>query len=356
MTTVVGVDDSPVWSVARRRLEELVTGIGFSGSVLVTRGDRQVLEFCAGLADRGGGTAIHGSTRFGLASLSKMYTAAAVMSCVRDGLLGPDERVADVLPAQRLPRTLDPRVTVHHLLTHTSGIGDYAEEDEDTAHYVADYGALWERIPMYSMERPDDFLRLSTDLTSIFEPGSEFHYSNGGYVLLGAVLEQVTGGVFADVMVDRVFGPAAMVSSAYLRSDEPYQDVAIGYLPASGGRPVRSNLFHVPVVGGGDGGAYSTARDVDRFLRSIVSGSLLGPEATALMVGRHVDIGEGWHMGYGVFLGPNGEVGHGGGDPGVETGARYLPDADVAWAVLCNVEGVLDAARDIVEDAITSRG
>lgn len=339
------------WDRARGELEKLVAEQGFSGSVLVTRGEHVLLEFCGGLADRASGTPIHPGTRFELASLSKPFTAAAVLSCVRDGLLAVGDRVVDVLPAERRPRTLDPAVTVHHLLTHTSGIGDYAEEEEDTAHFVADYGSLWEDRPVYRMERPDDFLPLYTDLSPIFTPGAEFHYSNGGYVLLGAVLEEVTGTPFAAAVEDRVFGPAGMTGSAYLRSDEPDPDVAVGYLPRKGDGPWRSNIFSVPVIGGGDGGGHSTAADIDRFLRALVSGSLLGPETTAQMLHRHVSDGGGDWMGYGIFLG-EGWLGHGGGDPGVETGCRYLLDSDIAWVVLCNVEGVLDPAWDVIEEAV----
>ena len=341
------------WDRARGGLEALVAEQGFSGSVLVTRGEQVLLEFCGGLADRASGTPIHPGTRFELASLSKPFTAAAVLSCVRDGLLSVDDRVVDVLPAERRPRTLDPAVTVHHLLTHTSGIGDYAEEDEGTAHYVADYGSLWEDRPMYRMERPDDFLPLYTDLEPIFDPGAEFHYSNGGYVLLGAVLEQAAGGAFADVVAERVFAPAGMTATAYLRSDESNPDVAVGYPPQQGDGPSRSNIFRVPVIGGGDGGGHSTTADIDRFLRTLVAGSLLGPETTAQMLHRHVSDGDGDWMGYGLFLG-EGWLGHGGGDPGVETGSRYLIGSDIAWVVLCNVEGVLDPAWDVLEEAVAS--
>lgn len=351
----MSVDTSP-WPGARRRLEELVTEQGFSGNVLVTRGAHPLLEFSGGLAERSTGTPVHLGTRFELASLSKPFTAAAVLTCVRDGLLSPADLVTDVLPAERRPRTLDPAVTVHHLLTHTSGIGDYAEEDEGSPHYVADYGSLWVDRPMYRMERPDDFLPLYTDLTPIFSPGAEFHYSNGGYVLLGAVLEQVTGVPFADAVTERVLRPAGMDASAYLRSDEANPDLAVGYLPGHGDGPGRTNIFSVPVIGGGDGGGHSTVGDVDGFLRAIASGTLLGSDTTALMLEPHVLVGDGggWHMGYGVFLGPEGELGHGGGDPGVETGARYLRGSDIAIVVLCNVEGTLDPAWDIVEEALAT--
>ncbi len=342
---------SDPWGDVDRALRALADDDRFSGSVLVTRGDQTLLECAAGPADRAAGTPITPRTRFGLASLSKPFTAAAVLSCVRDGLLAVTDRVVDVLPLERRPRTLDPAVTVHHLLSHSSGIGDYAEEDEDTPHYVADYGSLWDERPMYRMERPDDVLPLYTDLSPIFVPGAEFHYSNGGYVLLGALLEQAAGGELADIVAERVFGPAGMAASAYLRSDEAHPDVAVGYLPRQGDEPWRGNLFRIPVIGGGDGGAHSTAADIDRFLRAIASGSLLGEELTGLMRTPHVPVDDGWAMGYGLFL-SDGFFSHGGGDPGVETGARHFVDRDLSMVVLCNGEGMLDPAWDLVEAAL----
>lgn len=334
------------WAGVERELTRLAGEGRFSGSVLVTQGAETLLEATVGLADRANGRPIHPGTRFALASLSKPFTAAAVLTCVGRGELGVHDRVVDVLPADRRPRTLDEGVTVHHLLTHTSGIGDYAEEDEDAPHYVADYGSLWRERPTYRMERPDDFLPLYADLSPIFAPGTEFHYSNGGYVLLGAVLEQVTGRPFVDVVTDRVLGPAGMADSGYFRLDDPVPDLAVGYLPSG-----RSNLFSTPVIGGGDGGAFATARDLDRFLRAIATGSLLGEELTRLMRTRHVGVSERFAMGYGLFLSDVG-FGHGGGDPGVETGARYLLADDRSMVILCNQEGTLDAAWDLVEAAL----
>jgi CubicO group peptidase (beta-lactamase class C family) len=341
------------WEAVAQELELLTGTGGFSGSVLVSRGDETLLEFCGGLADRASGTRIHPGTRFGLASLSKPFTAAAVLSCVRDGLVRVTDRVVDVLPAQRRPRSMPDAVTVHDLLSHTSGLGDYAEEDEELPGYVADYGALWRDLPAYRMERPDDFLPLYDDAAPVAAPGTEFHYCNAGYVLLGAVLEELTGEQFVPAVTERVLRPAGMASSGYFRSDEPVPDVALGYLPRSGpDDPWRSNVFSVPVIGGGDGGAHATPRDIDRFFRSIASGGLLGDELSAAMRSRHAVVDEETWLGYGLFVLGDGTFSHGGGDPGVETGARYLPEQDRTMVILCNGEGMLDPAWDLVESAL----
>src|SRR5688500_9850986 len=173
-----------VWGSIERDLDDLEGQDRFSGSVLVTRGETVLLERGVGVADRASGTPVTPRSRFGLASLSKMFTAAAVLACVRDGLLAPADRVVDLVPPERRPRSMVEEVTVHDLLTHTSGIGDYAEEDEDVESYVEDYGSLWADRPSYRMERPVDYLPLYADTPPVMAPGTRFHYSNAGYVLL----------------------------------------------------------------------------------------------------------------------------------------------------------------------------
>lgn len=333
-----------------------LTGLGeegrFTGSVLVMQGKRPLVEVCAGSADRATATPIHPGTRFGLASLSKAFTATAILTCVRDGLLGIEDRVVDLLPAARRPRTMAPEVTVHHLLTHTSGIGDYAEEDEDLPGYVEDYAALWRDVPMYRIERPDDLLPLYVDAPPTAQPGAGFHYSNAGFVLLGALLEEVTGREFVPAVTERVLQPAGMESSGYFRSDEPVPDVAVGYLRRSDDAPWRSNIYSVPVIGNGDGGAHATPRDLDRFLRAIASGDLLGPDLGARMRSRHVPVSDGVWYGYGLYLRADGSFGHGGGDPGVETVARHVPDRDLTLVALCNGEDMLGDVWPLVLSAL----
>jgi len=343
---------SEPWLSLSEHLDRAAAEGDLSGTVLVTVGDATVLHACHGLANRSAGVPVMKRTRFGVASLSKMFTAAAVLSALDDADVDVHTRVADLLPERRRPRTLDPAVNVHHLLTHTSGIGDYAEEDETLPGYVADYASIWSDRPNYRMRRPDDFLPLLTDLTPVSRPGEAYHYCNAGFVLLGILLEEVTGGEFTDVVTSRILQPAGMTHSGYFALDEARPDIATGYFPpAQLGGPWRSNIYSIPIVGGGDGGAFVTARDVDLFLRALGSGDLLGPEMTARALTPQVQVEEGLWMGYGVYLRADGSFGYGGGDPGVEAIARHLPSKDATMVVLANTEGALDAVYDKVVEA-----
>jgi len=339
-----------------QRLDEWVRERDLSGVVLLTRRGETVFEHAGGYADRATGIPVTATTRFGLASLTKMFTAVAVVDLVEAGSLDFDSPVVEVLPAGRRPATLLPEVTVHHLLCHTSGIADYCEEDEESPAYVEDYGSLWVDRPSYSMERPIDFLPLFGDLAPYRPPGEQYQYSNAGYIVLGLLIEEVSGRRFTDVVQERVFARAGMDASGFFRLDEAVPDVAVGYLPRTGPEaPWRSNIYSVPVVGGADGGAHSTARDIDSFLHAYAGGTLLG-ESQDRVLAPHSDAGDGYFEGYGVHLYPDGRYGHGGGDPGVEVFANRWPDEDVNIVVLCNGEGLAGDVRNAVVDASRSSG
>lgn len=311
-----------------------------SGTVLLTRHGDTLFEGCYGLANRAAAVPVSPRTRFALASVTKMFTAVMVADLVAHGQLGFDQRIVDVLPAGGRPSTLLPEVTVHHLLSHTSGIADYCEEDEESPAYLADYGALWEDRPSYGMLRPADFLPLFGELPPYRAPGGPFLYSNAGYVVLGLVIEEVTGRPYTEVVQERVFDRAGMAASGFFRLDDVVPDVAVGYLPrADAGAPWRSNIYRVPVLGGADGGAFSTARDLDRFLCVYSDGTLLGPVHDVVLSQQAV-VGGGFHVGYGVYLYPDGRYGHDGGDPGAEVQAVRWPDDDAHLVVLCNMEGL----------------
>jgi CubicO group peptidase (beta-lactamase class C family) len=182
-------------------------------------------------------------------------------------------------------------------------------------------------------------------------PGERWQYSNAGYVLLGILVEELTRRSFADVVQENVFDPAGMAASGFFRLDEPRPDTALGYLRRSSpGAPWRTNIYSVPVVGGADGGAFSTTMDLVRFLRAVDDGSLLGPSRDFALA-RHAEVGDGFAFGYGVLHYPDGRFGHGGGDPGVEVLVARWPEEDAELVVLSNMEDLAAEARDLVLDA-----
>ncbi len=275
-------------------LQTWVNERDLSGTVLMTRAGEVVLEGCYGYADRATGTPVTPATRFGLASVTKMFTAVTIVDLVTSGSLTFETPVVDVLPADRRPSTLLPEVTVHHLLCHTSGIADYCEEDEDSPAYLEDYGSLFDEIPSYSIQTPADYLAMFRDLPPYRHPGTQWQYSNAGYIVLGLVIEDVTGRPYGEVVQERVFDRAGMTASGFFRLDEVRPDVATGYLPSTGpDAPWVTNIYRTPVVGGADGGSFTTTHDLDRFLHAYADGSLLGEHLDRVLT-PHADAGDGF--------------------------------------------------------------
>jgi CubicO group peptidase (beta-lactamase class C family) len=326
-----------------------------SGIVLVTRGGTTEFEGCYGLANRTHGVPVTGRTRFVVASVSKMFTAVTVAGCVRRGQLGFDTPVVDVLPSDRRPETLRPDVTVAHLLTHTSGIADYAEEDEDHPNWV-DYASLWLDRPPQRMLRPADYLPIFGHKPPYRGPGEAFKYSNAGYIVLGLLAEELTGLPFPDAVTAAVLEPAGMADSGYFALDEVRPDVATGYIrPDRPDAPWRTNIYSIPIVGSGDGGALCTAADLDRFLRRYDDGTLLGELHDEMLRPRYPTFDERGSIGYGVYLYDDPHArrwGHSGGDDGAAVLIDRLPDLDVNIIVACNVNGVVEDVRNLVLDSV----
>ena len=327
----------------------------FSGIFRATRGDEVLVEWCQGFANRADRVPVRPATRFATASLSKMFTAVGVLDAVGRGEVSLHDAVVDVLPPDKRPSTLREDVTVHHLLSHTSGIADYFEEDEDLPGYREDYGSLWHDYPLHQLRDYAALLALFGDLPPIGPPGDAFHYSNAGYVLLGVILAEVSGMTFADAVETRVFVPAGMTASGYPALDEVHADIAQNYLPPlHAGGPWRTNIYAVPPVGGGDGGAVVTAEDVERFLRAVQHGGVWRLEPADVLTPRARSWGD-WHMGYGVDLKPDGVWGKNGADPGVLVISRYRPATDTTAVFLANVdEGAVEDLETLAYNLVNT--
>jgi CubicO group peptidase (beta-lactamase class C family) len=224
-----------------------------------------------------------------------------------------------------------------------SGIRDYFEEEESD-----DYEALWRDRPCYAMRRPADFLPLFGDLEPLRPPGVRLQYSNAGYVVLGLLIEELSARPYSEAVQAAVFAPAGMDRSGFFALDEVNEDVATGYQAPVDDGPWRSNIYGLPVVGGADGGAFSCARDIDRFLRAYADGVLVDPGP---MLTPRAPLADGIDMGYGVYLYRDGRFGHGGGDPGVSVLAAHHRGTGVSSIVLSNVPGTTVAVRDLLLEA-----
>ena len=286
-------------------------GAPFSGVVLVTRGDETLLAEASGYAHRAHCVPNTLDTRFGIASGTKGFTALVVVGLIAEGRLSPATRAREVL-GDDLP-LIDDRVTVEHLLTHTSGIGDYCDEEADpppnpqlatSADYLAALGGFPQKSP----------------------PGTEFRYNNGAFVVLGLIAERIADIPFTDLVRTRVCEPAEMADTAFLRSDALPARTATGYLEDG-----RSNVFSLPVVGHGDGGIYSSAPDFRKFWPALLDGRIVPREWVERMLTPHAE-----HYGLGFWLPRPGVVRLEGGDHGVSFRSTHEPATGLTATLISN--------------------
>ena len=300
----------------------------FSGVVRVDRAGTTILDAAYGLADRRHALPMRVDSQVAMASGCKGMTALAVMSLVEDGTLTLDTTARSLL-RDDLPLIADD-VTVEHLLAHRSGIGDYLDEDDDGE--ITDYVMP---VPVHELATTEQFVAVLDGHPTVSAAGERFAYNNGGYVVLALLAERLSGVDFHELVRTQVCEPAGMVDTAFLRSDELPGRAALGYLGKDG---LRTNVLHLPVLGTGDGGVYSTAADLSAFWGALFVGRIVAPERVAQMVRPHSDwpeesrrYGLGFHLdatGDGVFL-----EGH---DAGVSFTSAHQPSSSTTYTVISN--------------------
>lgn len=325
----------------------------FSGVLAVTQPgeDSPIFARAAGWADRSNRRRNRLDTRFPTASGCKLFTAVTFLRLVEEGRLALDIPVANYLP----DFPFGPHITPYHLLTHTSGLPDYFDEDE--AVDMDAYALLWTQRPVYTMYSACDFLPLFYTKTPKTLPGERFNYNNAGFLLLELLIERGAGVPFHEAVRRCVFEPAGMVDSGYFFADRLPARCALGYIPLEGGG-WRSNIFAVPFIGGGDGGAYVTAWDWHHFWVALLNGKLLEAKIQAEMLRPQVATSPlpGRHYGLGVWLNtsplPRAALALGG-DPGVDMVSSCYLDRSLVLTVLSNVSDGAAAMFKAIKDKIS---
>lgn len=292
----------------------------FAGVLLVARGDEVLLQRAWGQADREAGTPVTLDTQFRLGSMNKMFTAVAILQLVDAGKLALDGTVGQYLPDY--PNADVAKVTIRQLLTHSGGTGDIFGPQFDQerlslqthADYVALYGA---RAP----EHP---------------PGAGFRYSNYGFVLLGRIIERVSGQSYYDYVDQHIYTPAGMAASDSLPEDQAVPGRARAYTRSEDGSAWIDASDTLPWRGTAAGGGYSTAADLLKFARALQAGTLLSP---ALLAEATREQGQGYGYGFGVRPEQGVPVyGHGGGAPGMNAELRIFPTLGEVVIGLGNVD------------------
>ena len=320
-------NDAALVNEVDRYVRRLADADAFSGVVLIAKEGQPVLIRACGEANKDFSIPIRAETRFNLGSITKMFTAVAVLQLAERGVLSLDDPVSKYLPDVPDAESAR-RITIRQLLTHTSGLGDHVN--------------AMARDPFRTRYRTvDRMLDLVRGVPPMFEPGSRWRYSNSGYLVLGGIVQAASGTDYYDYVRDNVFRPAGMNDSDFPELDRVNRGFAAGYVREfAGGRPRwRNNQFDLFVRGGPEGGAYSTAGDLLRFDRALRGHRLLGRALTEAALSAKREFRSPGY-GYGFEVEEGGRiVGHGGSFVGVHTKLDMYPVGDYTAVVLSNCAG-----------------
>jgi CubicO group peptidase (beta-lactamase class C family) len=252
----------------------------FSGVVFIARDGKPIFERAVGLANRADRVPNRVDTKFNLGSINKTFTFIAITQLIESGRLSYDDTIGKHLPDYPNRKAAE-KVTVKHLLNMQSGIGDI-------------FGPKFDAIPKNRLRTINDYLQLFAAEPLKFEPGSSREYSNGGYIVLGAIIEKVSGGSYYDYVRDHIFKPSGMENTDSFEADAVVPNLAIGYTRrGDAGDKLVSNLYVKPARGSSAGGGYSTAEDLLRFTIALQNNKLLSAENTKQLVGGGLGIAGG---------------------------------------------------------------
>lgn len=253
-------------SLIEKRLNELIAADEISGAVLITKGAAPLLQKAFGLASREHNVPNRMDTKFNLGSINKIFTQIAIGQLSEQGKLSLDDKFGKHLPDYP-NRDAAAKVTIRHLLDMASGIGDF-------------FGPEFQDTPKDRLRSVKDFLPLFAGKPLMFEPGTKQRYSNGGYIVLGAIIEKVSGQDYYEYVREHIFKPAGMQNSEWYEADIPTPNLATGYTREGmeGKRARRTNIYLQPAKGSPAGGGYSTAEDLLKFSLALQTGKLRLPD------------------------------------------------------------------------------
>jgi len=309
--------DEDLAKEVREHVAETHGDDAFSGAILIAHNGTVVLDQAWGLADSARQIRNTTGTQFCLGSMNKMFTAVAILQLVQLGKLALDKPIVAYW-SDYPNRDLAARVTIRELLSHTGGTGDIFE-------------------PEYAAHRPEartlaDYVKLFGNRPVAFEPGTRMEYSNYGFILLGRIIELVSGKSYESYVQERIFRPAGMLHTDARPESDHVEGRAIGYMRGQNG--LTPNTTTLPWSGTSAGGGYSTVGDLLLFAQALESGKLLNRE----LLQQATAAGSPLHPGYGLgfYILPDGGYGHGGGAPGVNGELHILPGVGYVLAVLAN--------------------
>jgi D-alanyl-D-alanine carboxypeptidase len=327
----------------RAYLDRAAAAGRFSGTALVAKNGKPVFTAVYGMADRDKKIPNQLGTQFRIGSMNKMFTATAVLQLVQAGKISLTDPLGKYLPDYP-NKDVATKVTIHHLLTHTGGTGDFFGPEFDK-----------HRLELRTLQ---DYVKLYGERGLAFEPGSRWEYSNYGFLLLGLVVQKASGQDYYDYVREHIFKPAGMNSTDSLPEDQAAPGRSVGYTKMGGAKEWRPNVDTLPYRGTSAGGGYSTVEDLLAFANALENHTLLDAKNVDLLTTGKVDTPGGGGSKYGYGFGDETSAdgvrcfGHGGGAPGMNGDLKICPQSGYVIAVLANLD---PQAAGHASDFITAR-
>ena len=319
------LSESELVTALRKKLDEAAAGDRFSGAALVAKNGKTVFAQAYGLADREKKIPNTLKTRFRLGSMNKMFTAVATLQLVQKGKLDLKAPFGNYL-TDYPNKDVASKVTIEQLLSHTGGTGDIFGPEFDK-----------NRLELKTLQ---DYVKLYGNRAPEFAAGSRWQYSNYGFLLLGALIEKVSGQSYYDYVRDHIYKPAGMTGTGSEPEEQMVADLSLGYTRFGGGG-LWPNTNTLPYRGTSAGGGYSTVEDLLKFATALQTHKLLNAQYTEMLTTGKTDTPMGGKYAYGFqdsMINGARCFGHGGGAPGMNGELKICPGPGYVIAVLANMD------------------
>ncbi|HHW23584.1 MAG TPA: beta-lactamase family protein [Clostridiaceae bacterium] len=292
-----------------------------------------IYENSAGFADRSNKVRNNMKTRFGIASGTKFFTALAIGKLIEQGKLSLETKVFDIIKYD-FP-LYSKEITIAQLLTHTSGIPDYYDEEK-----VDDYDNFFTDIPWYELREPKDYFPVFPQEKMKSIPGEKFSYCNSGFILLAAIVHEASGIPYARFVEENIFKEIGMNSSGFFELNRLPGNTALGYIKDENGW--RSNIYNLPIIGGGDGGAFTTAEDLYILWDAFFNYKILSEDMTELYIKPYIEAeseGKNLYYGHGIWIRKKEDKSEEyiiGSDAGISFKSAVIRKNEVVYTVISN--------------------
>lgn len=305
----------------------------FSGCISIKKEGRTIFSGAYGYAELADKIPNQINTRFATASAGKVFVATGILQMIEKGFLRMDDTIGKLIPIEW--HDIDTEITVEQLLTHTSGIPDYFDENK-----MSDYDELWIDYPNYKIRQSADLLPLFLDKKMMYPKGEKFQYNNTGYVVLGMIIEAVTKESFDEYLRKNVFERCGMDRTGYYELDRSPENCASSYIWDAKRQDFYKNIYSIDVKGTGAGGAFTTIGNVEKFWEALLGYRLMSKEMTDEMLRIHAFCDHDDNYGYGVWMSkevPENRLPYfTGSDPGVSFISSYDRKADTSITIVSN--------------------